>query len=90
VTAAAGGVGITAVQIAKVLGAKIIAAAGSDEKLEIARKWGGADHVVNYSKPGWQKEVLAITHGKGVDVVYDPVGLIKGGFTRRIVSADLC
>lgn len=79
VTAGAGGVGITAVQIAKMLGAKVIAAVGSDEKIEIAKRYGGADHGINYSKPGWQKDVLAITEGKGVDVVYDPVGLINGG-----------
>ncbi|KAJ7601174.1 alcohol dehydrogenase [Mycena floridula] len=77
VTAAAGGVGIAAVQIAKVLGAKVIAAAGSSEKLEVARRYGGADHLIDYSKPNWQKEVLKLTGGKGVDVIYDPVGLIK-------------
>ncbi|KAF9475539.1 NAD(P)-binding protein [Pholiota conissans] len=77
VTAAAGGVGIAAVQIAKALGAKVIAAAGSAEKIEIAKQYGGADYGINYSKPGWQKEVLAVTKGKGVDVIYDPVGLIN-------------
>lgn len=61
-----------------VLGAKVIAAAGSDEKLSIAKRYGGADFTVNYSTPGWQKEVLKLTDGKGVDVIYDPVGLIKG------------
>jgi NADPH2:quinone reductase len=83
VTAAAGGVGTTAVQIAKALGAKVIAAASSDEKIEVAKKYCGADHGVNYSKAGWQKEVLAITRGKGVDVVYDPVGLINGGLPKH-------
>jgi NADPH2:quinone reductase len=87
VTAAVGGVGIAAVQIAKALGAKVIAAVGSDEKIEIAKRYGGADHGINYSKPGWQKDVLAITQGKGVDVVYDPVGLINGGFPRIRRSA---
>ncbi|KAF8906523.1 hypothetical protein CPB84DRAFT_1769991 [Gymnopilus junonius] len=77
VTAAAGGVGIAAVQIAKALGANVIAAAGSEQKINIAKQLGGADHGVNYSKPGWQKEVLALTRGKGVDVIYDPVGLIN-------------
>ncbi|KAG6874483.1 hypothetical protein C0995_010393 [Termitomyces sp. Mi166 len=77
VTAAAGGVGIAAVQLAKVLGAKVIAAAGSDSKLDVAKRYGGADFGVNYSKPEWQKEVLKLTGGKGVDVVYDPVGLIN-------------
>ncbi|KAF5385821.1 hypothetical protein D9615_002573 [Tricholomella constricta] len=77
VTAAAGGVGIAAVQLAKVLGAKVIAAAGSEAKLDIAKRYGGADYGVNYSNPGWQKEVLKLTNGKGVDVIYDPVGLIN-------------
>ncbi|KAF9566754.1 alcohol dehydrogenase [Agrocybe pediades] len=77
VTAAAGGVGIAAVQIAKALGAKVIAAAGSSEKIEIAKRYGGADYGVNYSIAGWQKDVLEITGGKGVDVIYDPVGLIN-------------
>ncbi|EKM80973.1 hypothetical protein AGABI1DRAFT_112678 [Agaricus bisporus var. burnettii JB137-S8] len=77
VTAAAGGVGIAAVQIAKALGARVIAAAGSDSKLEIAKRVGGADYGVNYSKPGWQKAVLELTNKKGVDIIYDAVGLIN-------------
>ncbi|KAJ3553248.1 hypothetical protein NM688_g3715 [Phlebia brevispora] len=77
VTAAAGGVGIAAVQLAKALGAKVIAAASSQEKLDVAKQYGGADYVVNYSIPEWQKEVMKITAGKGVDVVYDPVGMIR-------------
>jgi len=60
------------------LGAKVIAAAGSPQKMEIAKRLGGADYVINYSKPGWQKEVLALTNERGVDVIYDPVGLING------------
>ncbi|KAH9949003.1 alcohol dehydrogenase [Amylocystis lapponica] len=77
ITASAGGVGIAALQIAKALGAKVIAAAGSQDKLDISTRHGGADYAVNYTKPGWQKEVLKITGGKGVDVVYDPVGMIR-------------
>ena len=46
--------------------------------MEIAKQLGGADFVINYSKPGWQKEVLALTNERGVDVIYDPVGLING------------
>ncbi|KAI3618917.1 alcohol zinc-containing [Moniliophthora roreri] len=76
VTAAAGGVGISAVQLAKVLGGNVIAAAGSEEKLQVAKQ-AGADFVVDYNKDGWQQEVLKITNGKGVDVVYDPVGRIQ-------------
>jgi NADPH2:quinone reductase len=58
----------------------VIAAAGSDSKLEIAKRFGGADYLVNYSKPGWQKTVLEITNKKGVDIIYDPVGLVKGTY----------
>jgi NADPH:quinone reductase len=77
VTAAAGGVGIAAVQLAKALGARVIAAAGSSSKLNVAKTHGGADAVVDYTRAGWQKEVLKITGGRGVDVVYDPVGMIR-------------
>ena len=52
------------------LGAKVIATAGSDEKLAIAAKHGGADHLVNYNDPKWPQIVKQITGGKGVDVSY--------------------
>mmetsp|Transcript_15701 Transcript_15701/g.17454 ORF Transcript_15701/g.17454 Transcript_15701/m.17454 type:complete len:332 (+) Transcript_15701:138-1133(+) len=72
--AAAGGVGLAAVQIAKALGAKqIIATAGSPEKLAIA-KANGADEVINYNTEDFVKRVKKITNGRGVDVCYDPVG----------------
>jgi len=77
VHAGAGGVGLCAIQIAKALGGKVIATAGSSTKLDVCRQYGGADYVINYRQPGWQKEVLKITSGKGVDIIYDPVGLIK-------------
>lgn len=77
VHAGAGGVGLCAIQIAKALGAKVIATASTPEKLEICTRYGKADHVINYSKPGWQQQILKLTNGKGVDVIYDPVGLIK-------------
>ncbi|KAF8584843.1 alcohol dehydrogenase [Ramaria rubella] len=77
VHAAAGGVGLVAVQIAKAVGAKVIATAGSSQKLDVAKRLGGADEVLNYREAGWQKEVMRITGGKGVDVIYDPVGLIR-------------
>jgi NADPH2:quinone reductase len=59
------------------LGAKVIAAA-SPAKLDVPVKYGGADHVIDYTRSGWQKDVLKLTGGKGVDVVYDPVGMVKG------------
>ncbi|KAF9437353.1 hypothetical protein BGZ76_001070 [Entomortierella beljakovae] len=76
VHAAAGGVGLCAVQIAKALGAKVIATASSQSKLDIALK-NGADYGVNYKDKDWAAQVLKITGGHGVDVVYDPVGLIN-------------
>ncbi|PVH88147.1 zeta-crystallin [Cadophora sp. DSE1049] len=73
--AAAGGLGLMAVQIAKAVGARVIATASSSSKLAIARKFG-ADECVDYSSFGWVGEVMRITKGKGVDVVFDPVGLV--------------
>jgi NADPH:quinone reductase len=73
VLGAAGGVGTTAVELGKQMGAVVIAAASSDAKLELARKLG-ADHVVNYASEDLRERIKAITGGKGVDVVYDPVG----------------
>jgi NADPH2:quinone reductase len=70
---AAGGVGITAVEIAKALGARVIAAASSDEKLEFART-AGADETINYSREPLRDRCKTLTDGKGVDIVYDPVG----------------
>jgi len=73
VLGAAGGVGTTAVELGKQMGAVVIAAASSDAKLALARRLG-ADHVVNYSTEDLRERLKAITGGKGVDVVYDPVG----------------
>ena len=72
VLGAAGGVGITAVQIGKAMGARVIAAASSDAKLDFARA-AGADDVINYSNQALKEAVKELTDG-GVDVVYDPVG----------------
>jgi NADPH2:quinone reductase len=73
VLGAAGGVGITAVEIAKALGARVIAAASSEEKLQFARE-AGADETINYSSVSLREAVRELTGGNGVDVVYDPVG----------------
>ncbi len=73
VLGAAGGVGITAVEIAKAMGARVIAAASTDEKLAFAES-AGADMTVNYSKVPLKETVKELTDGKGADVVYDPVG----------------
>jgi Zinc-binding dehydrogenase len=66
----------------KALGARVIAAA-SPNKLEVARVTGGADVVVDYTTDGWQKYIMHITGGRGVDIVYDPVGKIKGLWPPR-------
>ncbi len=73
VLGAAGGVGLAAVEIGKAMGAKVIAAASSAEKLEVARN-AGADELINYSEQSLKDEVKKLTNGQGVDVIYDPVG----------------
>ena len=70
---AAGGVGLTAVEIGKVMGARVIACASSAEKLEIARQHG-ADALIDYSREDLRERVKSITGGHGADVIYDPVG----------------
>jgi NADPH2:quinone reductase len=69
---AAGGVGIAAVQIGKALGARVLATAGTPEKLEVARQ-AGADVLIDYRTEDWVARVKEVT-GAGADVVYDPVG----------------
>ena len=73
VLGAAGGVGTTAIELGKLMGAKVIAAASTDEKLELCRQLG-ADEVINYSTTSLKDALKALTGGRGVDVVYDPVG----------------
>ncbi len=73
VLGAAGGVGIAAVQLGKLMGARVIAAASSSEKLETCKR-EGADLVIDYSKEDVKDRVKALTNGVGADVVYDPVG----------------
>lgn len=73
VLGAAGGVGSTAVELGKHMGAKVIAAASSEEKLAMCRDLG-ADETINYSEQDLKGAIKELTGGKGVDVVYDPVG----------------
>lgn len=73
VLGASGGVGLAAVEIGKAMGAKVIAAASSAEKLEVA-KAAGADELINYSDSNLKDEVKRLTNGQGADVIYDPVG----------------
>ena len=83
VLGAAGGVGSTAVELGKALGAKVIAAASSDDKLELCRQLG-ADEVINYATENLKARVKELTGGRGVDVVYDPVG---GDFSEVAVRS---
>jgi NADPH:quinone reductase-like Zn-dependent oxidoreductase len=71
--AAGSGVGSVGIQIAKLRGARVIATAGSDEKLEKARALG-ADEVINYTRADWPKEVRRLTNKKGVEVVFEHTG----------------
>jgi len=73
VLGAAGGVGLAAVELGRLMGARVIAAASTDEKLALCRK-RGADDVVNYSTEDLKLRVRELTGGNGADVVYDPVG----------------
>src|SRR5438132_14078291 len=73
VLGAAGGVGLAAIEIGSALGARVIACASSEDKLAVCREHG-ADATINYATEDLRKRVQALTEGRGVDVVYDPVG----------------
>lgn len=73
VLGAAGGVGTAAIQLAKAMGAKVIAAASSDEKCALCKSIG-ADSTINYAKENLREAIKALTGGNGPDVIYDPVG----------------
>jgi len=73
VLGAAGGVGIACIQVAKAMGARVIAAASTDEKLALCRGVG-ADMAIDYRQEKWRTRILELTDGKGVDVICDPVG----------------
>ncbi|WP_206998194.1 NADPH:quinone oxidoreductase family protein [Trinickia mobilis] len=73
VLGAAGGVGLAAVEIGKALGARVIAAASSDDKLAVCVEHG-ADATINYAHDDLRERIKALTDGKGPDVIYDPVG----------------
>lgn len=69
---AAGGMGLAAVDLGKLMGARVIATASADAKLKVVRTLG-ADHTINYTD-GFRDEVKALTNGRGADVIFDPVG----------------
>ncbi len=73
VLGASGGVGLAAVELGKLMGAKVIAAASTDEKLALCKEYG-ADETINYTQENLKEKVKELTGGKGANVVYDPVG----------------
>lgn len=83
VLGASGGVGLATVELGKAMGAKVIAAASSAEKLAVAKE-AGADELINYSEESLKEAAKKLTRGKGVDVIYDPVG---GDFTEQALRA---
>ncbi len=79
VLGASGGLGVMAVQIAKAVGARVIAVVGGEEKAGVARS-SGADAVVDYRDEGWEDKVIKMSDGgEGVDVVYDGIGAAESG-----------
>jgi len=83
VLGASGGVGLAAVELGKLMGAKVIAAASTDEKLALCKEYG-ADEVINYTTENLKDRIKEITEGKGADVVYDPVG---GNYSEAALRA---
>lgn len=79
VMGAAGGVGVTAIQLGKALGARVIACASTDEKLEFCREVG-ADELINYHREDLKERIKELTEGRGADVIFDPVG---GEYTEQ-------
>lgn len=83
VLGAAGGVGLAAVELGKLMGARVIAAASTAEKLAVCQAYG-ADEIINYTTEDLKQRVKELTEGKGADVVYDPVG---GRFSELALRA---
>jgi NADPH2:quinone reductase len=83
VLGAAGGVGLAAIELGKIMGAQVIACASSDEKIAFARKHG-ADEGINYSNDDLKEALRRVTDGRGADVIYDPVG---GPYTEPALRA---
>ena len=87
VHAAGSGVGSIGIQVARLRGARVIATAGSEEKLEKARALG-ADAVVNYTRDDWPKEVRRLTEKRGVDVVFEHTGAATWGGSIASMKKD--
>jgi NADPH2:quinone reductase len=84
VLGAAGGVGLSAIEIGKVLGLRVIACASTDDKLAVCREHG-ADETINYATQDMRERIKALTGGKGVDVIYDAVG---GAYTEAALRSS--
>ena len=84
--AGAGGVGLLLIQMAKILGAKVISTVSTDNKADLAKK-AGADYTINYLSEAWLNHVLQFTNNEGVDVVYDAVG--KTTFEQSMKSLKI-
>lgn len=87
VHAGASGVGSAAIQLGKAMGARVIATAGSPEKLEFC-KAQGADHVLSYRDPGWVDAVKGVAGRFGADVIYDPVGGDVFDLSSKVIAPD--
>ncbi|GAA1556117.1 zinc-binding dehydrogenase [Kribbella hippodromi] len=85
VTASAGGMGLLLVQLAHQAGARVIAAARGDEKLELSRTQG-ADVLIDYSHPGWEKAVLEVTNNRGAGIVFEGAGGELGAAAFRATA----
>jgi NADPH:quinone reductase len=85
ITASAGGMGLLLIQLAHQAGAHVIAAARGDEKLELSRAQG-ADVLIDYGKPGWEKLVLEATNGRGADIVFEGAGGELGAAAFSVVK----
>jgi NADPH:quinone reductase len=83
VMGAGGGVGLTAVELGKMMGAKVIAAASSEEKLAVCKE-KGADFTINYTTENLREKIAEFTEGVGVDVIYDPIG---GNFAETAIRS---
>jgi len=83
VLGASGGVGLAAVELGKIMGAKVIAAASTNEKLELCKQYG-ADELINYNEEDLKTKTKELTNGKGADVIIDPVG---GNYTEAALRA---
>jgi NADPH2:quinone reductase len=87
VHAGAGGVGLSAIQIGKAFGARVIATAGSAEKLDVCLS-EGAEHAFSYADDSWVEQVKNLTGGRGADIIYDPVGCDVFDLSTKCIAPE--